>query len=41
MRGEGDVERDGAFLGERGGALVVHGVGRHEANAGMTMLGKR
>src|SRR5688500_18815247 len=30
MRGEGDVERDSAVLGERGGALVVHGVGRHE-----------
>src|SRR5688572_12379849 len=39
MRSEGDVERDSALLGERGGALVVHGVGRHEADAGMTMLG--
>ena len=39
MGGEGNIERGGAFLGERGGALVVHNVGRHEADAGMTMLG--
>ena len=39
MGGEGGIEREAALRGERGRAAVVHGVGRHECDAGMTMLG--
>ena len=38
MGGEGGIERDAALCGERGRAAVVHGVGRHQCDAGMTML---
>ena len=39
MGGEGGFEREDALRGERGRAAVVHGVGRHQCDAGMTMLG--
>ena len=38
MGGEGGIERDAALRGERGRAAVVHGVGGHQCDAGMTML---
>src|SRR5450631_3712617 len=37
--GEGGIERDAALCGERGGAAVVHRVGRHQGDTGMTVLG--